>query len=395
MLNAGYIEDGVVNKPGYGIPSLGTPQGSIISPLFANIYLHEFDKWFDNNYGSGLTDYQKKKRRQAGIGNAKLIRYADDFVILWNGVKRVKDTHISPPITAVDTETMRVQVKQFLKEELCLELSEEKTLITHANDGFPFLGFHIRRYKTKNGYRTLTSVPDDNVRKFKKKIQMTTRGKGAVFESVAHKIIAMNKIINGWAEYYKHTNWKGKQISSRMDYYINERMFRWAKRKQSKLPYKQVINKYKHRQKGFRIDGKPVDRWNFGVKIEPSFVTDGEVIWLAKLDDKPTEKYLPKKKLNPFITYQYEVEEQNDVLSKWEGRGASPYISDEYGKNKKLALKRDNYQCRLCGKRITVGVDNHLHHVDGNSSNHELDNLVTLCIECHYQTYGKEHELTF
>ncbi len=75
ILRAGYIENGVRNKPGYGIPSIGTPQGGIISPLFANIYLHEFDKWFDNNYDSKLTPYQKRKRRKAGHGNAKLIRY--------------------------------------------------------------------------------------------------------------------------------------------------------------------------------------------------------------------------------------------------------------------------------------------------------------------------------
>ena len=138
ILSAGYIEDGKLNKPGYGIPAIGTPQGAIVSPLFANIYLHEFDKWFDNNYGSGLTDYQKRKRRKAGIGNAKLIRYADDFVILFNGVKEIKETVTMPQNTAIDTETMKAQVKQFLLSELGLELSDEKTLITHVNDGFSF-----------------------------------------------------------------------------------------------------------------------------------------------------------------------------------------------------------------------------------------------------------------
>lgn len=395
ILSAGYIEKGVIHKPGYGIPSIGTPQGSICSPLFANIYLHEFDKWFDKNYGSGLTSSQKQKRRRTGGGNAILIRFADDFVILWNGRRRTKETFITPQETAVDTETMKVQVQLFFEKELELELSEEKTLITHVNDGFSFLGFHVKRYKRLDKNVTLISVPDEKVRKFKHKIQMTTNPKGAAFESVAYKIIAMNRIINGWAEYYKYTNWKGKSIPAHMDYYINDRMFRWAKRKHGKLPYKQVIDKYKHRQQGYRINGRAVCRWNFGIKIESCDISDEQIIWLAKLADKPSEKYFPKKKLNPFITYQYLVESQNDLLDKWEGRSQNPYVSDEYWKNKKLALKRDHCKCRLCRKRVMVGFDNHCHHIDGNSRNHNLENLVTLCIECHYQIYGKEHEYTF
>jgi hypothetical protein len=138
------------------------------------------------------------------------------------------------------------------------------------------------------------------------------------------------------------------------------------------------------------------DRWNFGVKIEASYVTDEETLWLAKLADKGSKVYIDKKKLNPFVTYQYEVErDYSDMMDKWEGRNSNPYTTDEYWKGKKLALKRDKYKCRLCGKKVTVGVDNHCHHIDGNISNHRLDNLVTLCIECHYETYGKESELTF
>jgi group II intron reverse transcriptase/maturase len=394
ILRAGYIENGVRNKPGYGIPAIGTPQGGILSPLFANIYLHEFDEWFDNNYDSKLTPYQKRKRRVAGHGNAKLIRYADDFVILWNGSKINSQTLDSPQETAVDIVTMKEQVKQFLLNELELELSEDKTLITHVRNGFDFLGFHIQRYKTSSGDMTLTSVPKDKIQKFKQKIQMATRGKGANYENVSSKIMAMNSIINGWAEYYKYTNWR-RQVPPRMDWFINTRMMRWAKSKHSGLPYGKVIEKYSHQQTGYKINGRAINRMNFGFKTEASYMTDEETIWLAKLADKPSAKYIPKKKLNPFITYQYEEECQNNILDKWEGRSSNPYRSDEYWKNKKLALKRDKQRCRLCGKKVTVGVDNHCHHVDGNSDNHRLDNLVTICIECHYQTYGKEHEFTF
>ena len=396
ILKAGYIENGKVNKPGYGIPATGTPQGGIISPLFANIYLHQFDKWFDENYGNGLTAYQKRKRRKERYGNAILVRYADDFVILYNGSERNEQTFIIPPDTAVDVYTMKEQVKLFLEKELELNLSEDKTLITHVNSGFDFLGFHIERYKTRRGIAMLTSVPDDKVRKFERKIQMATRTKGAVYEAVSSKIMAVNSIINGWAEYYRYTNWKAVNPPERLDYWINERMFRWAKRKHSKLPYMQVIGKYKHRQKGYGISGRKVDRWNFGLKTEASYVTDEETLWLEKLVDKGSKVYLSKKKLNPFVTFQYEVEvDYSDVMDKWEGKSSNPYTSDEYFQGKKLALKRDKYKCRLCGKKVTVGVDNHCHHKDGNSSNHRLDNLITICLECHYETYGKENEYTF
>jgi group II intron reverse transcriptase/maturase len=395
ILNAGYIENGKVNKPGHGIPAVGTPQGGIISPLFANIYLHEFDKWFSQNYGDGLTAYQKRKRRKEGYGNARLIRYADDFVILFNGSKTLSQTFATSPETAVDAITMKEQVKQFLEKELKLSLSEEKTLITHVNDGFDFLGFHIKRYKTRNGHMMLTSVPDDKIRRFKRKIQMTLRWKGAAYEAVSQKLLAINSIILGFAEYYKYTNWKADDIPVRLDYWINRKMFRWAKSKHKKLPFGKVISMYRHRQKGYSLYGRKVDRWNFGVSTSASYVTDEETLWLAMLCDKAKATYLPKKKPNPFLTYQYEVELDYDVMDKWEGRSGKPRSDDEYWKNKKLALKRDKYKCRLCGKKVTVGVDNHCHHKDGNSTNHRLDNLVTLCMDCHFYTYGKEHEFTF
>ena len=256
------------------------------------------------------------------------------------------------------------------------------------------MGFHVKRCKKSGKYITLTTVPDDKIGKFKRKIQKATSGKGAVYESVIHKLLALNRIINGWAEYYRYTNWKADDVPSRLDFHISNRMFRWAKRKHN-LSISRVVAMYNHRQTGYRVDGTEVDRWNFGVKVKPTYVTDGYAIWLAKLSDKPSKRYRPKEKLNPFISYQYEFDEQSNILEMWEGKGNSPYISDEYWINKKRALKRDNYQCRLCGKRVTIGSDSHCHHIDGNSNNHVLDNLVTLCIECHYHTYNKEHEFTF
>jgi RNA-directed DNA polymerase len=120
MLKAGVLEDGLFART-----EEGTPQGGPLSPLLANIYLHELDRWI-RRYGPGLTPKEKKCRRRNHEGNAVYQRYADDFVILWNGPK-------------AKTEELREELRRFLQEELHLELSLEKTKITHATEGFDFL----------------------------------------------------------------------------------------------------------------------------------------------------------------------------------------------------------------------------------------------------------------
>ncbi len=88
----------------------------------------------------GVSAVEKKARRLKHLGNFIHIRFADDFVILSNGTKKA-------------TQEVKEKVANFLRDELKLELSEEKTAITHVFDGFDFLGFHIRKYKDTKGVR--------------------------------------------------------------------------------------------------------------------------------------------------------------------------------------------------------------------------------------------------
>lgn len=140
FLKAGVMEDGLFQET----PE-GTPQGGILSPLLANIYLHELDRWWWERYGN-LSRPEKIKRRRGHEGNFILTRYADDFIILCNGTKE-------------SAEQMKQEVKEFLWNELHLELSEEKTHVTHATDGFDFLGFHIQREEPKDNRPWLRVTP--------------------------------------------------------------------------------------------------------------------------------------------------------------------------------------------------------------------------------------------
>jgi len=108
----------------------GTPQGGIVSPLLANIYLDQLDKYMESNY-LNLSDYDRRKRRVQGKGNYLYVRYADDCVVLCNGTK-------------AKAQAIKEEL-QGLLSTMGLTLSEEKTKVTHITEGFDFLGYRVIR----------------------------------------------------------------------------------------------------------------------------------------------------------------------------------------------------------------------------------------------------------
>lgn len=151
------------------IPELGTPQGGILSPLLSNVYLHELDLFmqslneeYENKFGKtrrkinqaalnminkGLKSENYRRRipyydpKDSGHIKVRYIRYADDFLVGITGSRNM-------------AENIRGKIGKFLKEELKVELSMEKTHITHISKGIPFLGYVIgrRNWFTKQRY---------------------------------------------------------------------------------------------------------------------------------------------------------------------------------------------------------------------------------------------------
>ena len=113
----------------------GTPQGGILSPLLANIALSALDDHFDQEWRQHMpTSYQRARRRRNGKANYKIIRYADDFVIMVSG-----DRH--------HAEELRQEVSAG-PARLAFG-APEKTAVVHIDEGFDFLGFHIRRQRER------------------------------------------------------------------------------------------------------------------------------------------------------------------------------------------------------------------------------------------------------
>jgi group II intron reverse transcriptase/maturase len=185
---------------------VGTPQGGVISPLLANIYLHEFDKFW--------TEQTKVK--------GKLIRYADDFVILFSNRE--------------DAEFGRKLVEAKMAE-LNLKLNTEKTKIVdtrNGKEGFDFLGFHHRRlisWKYQKRY-TQKWPKKEAIKKLKQKIKSKLATRAILKQSLEEVSKLVNPTIIGWMNYFKFGN--SGRVFSQLDSYIHERFALWWSKKHQK-----------------------------------------------------------------------------------------------------------------------------------------------------------------
>ena len=185
-----FLKSGVMEGGLFGRTDSGVPQGGVISPLLANVYLNEFDKWAAAQWD--LDPHTRRKRRKAGLGNYKMVRYADDFVVVGNG-----------PIAEVTATKEAIQ--QFLENKLHLTLSEEKTVITHVNDGFDFLGFHIQRRRNGNRWAVHLRPTAKAKERVKRKLKDLT-SRNWTWMDEYNRLTTLNAIVRGWAAYYRHTS---------------------------------------------------------------------------------------------------------------------------------------------------------------------------------------------
>jgi RNA-directed DNA polymerase len=193
-----WLEAGVLENGGWSASEIGSPQGGVVSPLLANVYLHVLDMYWAERYSS--------------LG--KLVRYADDFVIICS--------------SRGDAQAALQKVKQIMTR-LKLTLHPTKTRIVDMNkDGFDFLGFHFRKRESRCTHRIVpcTWPGKKAMQAVRKKIHERTERKRLSFTS--QEIIRdLNPIIRGWRNYFRYGN--SSEKLQELDRYTWHRLRRWAR----------------------------------------------------------------------------------------------------------------------------------------------------------------------
>lgn len=256
-LKAGFIDKQILYPT-----RAGTPQGGIVSPTLANITLDGLEKLLRDKYLIGSWNKQK----------VNMVRYADDFII-----------------TGISKEVLENEVKPLVENFLQirgLELSQEKTRITHIDEGFDFLGWNVRKY---NG-TILIKPSKKNVKTFLNKIRGIIKGNKTAKQ--VDLINQLNPVIRGWANYHKTQ--VAKQTFASVDKEIWKALWRWAKRRHLNKGTRWIKDKY------FKAMGTRT--WVFATESEP-MKSKGTppMTTLIKANDTKIKRHIKiKGEANPF-----------------------------------------------------------------------------------------------
>lgn len=231
FLKAGIMVEGTVRHP-----VTGTPQGGIISPLLANIYLTAIDerygRWSQRPRERPQASADRRHYdRQRGQPTFYMVRYADDFVVCTDGTRE-------------EAEAEKLTLAEFLKTELRMELSMEKTRITVVEEGFDFLGYRVVQTKARRTNRMVGNlfIPKSKLKDLRHKIKVKVRAT-STGRPLAYLIGSLNPIITGWRNYYKYATWATRDFHS-LDWWMWDRVRRWLRKKHRKAGWRELNRRF-------------------------------------------------------------------------------------------------------------------------------------------------------
>ncbi len=210
-LKAGYLEKDALHPT-----ENGTPQGGPISPVLANMALDGLETLLRERFPTQLRPHPK----------VNFVRYADDFVVT-GATRDLLEAEVKPLIAA------------FLAER-GLELSAEKTVVTHVEDGFDFLGQNVRKYRCGKQIKLLITPAQESIRGLLRKVKDVLRRNRQA--KAGNVVLQLNPIIAGWARYHQHV--VSSETFSSVDHAIFAMLRRWTRRRHPNKSRTWIRKKY-------------------------------------------------------------------------------------------------------------------------------------------------------
>lgn len=225
-----FLKAGVLSEDGIRRDTdTGTPQGGILSPLLANIALTVLDDHFAETWRNEMaTPIERKRRRSRGLPNYRLVRYADDFVVLIHG-------------TNADAERLRDEVAAVLAPA-GLRLSETKTTIAHIDEGFDFLGWRIQRHKKQGTAKHFVYTYPAKTSLKKVMATVKTLCRQGRNEPLSELLRRLNPVLRGWTNYFRHG--VSKATFGYLRAYTWHRVVNWLRRKHPRANWKWLRRHY-------------------------------------------------------------------------------------------------------------------------------------------------------
>ena len=320
----------------------GAPQGGTISPTLMNMTLDGLERLLQERLPT-----RQKVNGRTHFNKLNFVRYADDFIITGESPEFLRDKVL--PV-----------VKEFLTER-GLQFSEEKTVITHIEDGFDFLGKNIRKYNGK----LLIKPSKTSVKSFLEKVRSIIKGNKSIKQETL--IRKLNPVIRGWVNNQRYV--VSSKVFSRVDYEIYKCLWQWAKRRHKKKSHKWIAQKYWH-----HIGSR---QWTFSVPYENQS-TEGEPLY-CKLEYATDTKIIRFKKIvaeaNPFDEYWTDY---------FEEREGEKLLNSTKGREKLLTIwRRQHRRCPVCGELITSETGFKVHTPAGKNSQ-----KIMVHKECHEEIHS-------
>jgi len=354
-LKAGYMDEGVFHTT-----DAGTPQGGVISPLLANIALHGMEdaltvrKTLKNGGTQITTDGVKYNAKGENMGKRAVVRYADDFVVFCESEE--------------DAEKSVEVLTEWLKDR-GLQLSKEKTKISHLSEGFDFLGFNIRHYEAKqtakSGWKLLIKPSKESEQKIRDKLReawFSMQGANAIAV-----MKTLNPVIRGWANYFRIG--VASETFRSLDKWMFHRAIKYAKRAHSNKPWYWRKNRYFG-----RLNLEREDNWVFGDKR-----TGG---YLMKFSWFPIERHA--------LVDGYASPDDASLTDYWGKRNMAK--AKDLKLNKQKLARRQRGLCLWCGDSLFNGEEVHTHRIIPGTAGgrYVYGNTVLVHLYCHQQHHAND-----